>query len=285
MLKVNEVLEIAEELYEYSIVHKNEYVKDKAKLLMRNLAVIAEQKYISNDSGIDKYADEIAKVKRKVPKWMKKTQQYNYRILKAYMDISNFNENPVLVDELQKYSNIDAKTFLGHYNGMKTISAKNHGKIFEEIDKKVELWEPVAEFIEGVFEKKQEENTLANVIEIKIGEFVKEHIENIVDFCIKDKNELEYLQTIQYSRDEVGLGVNYSFIGLANNVEHERYWTTQYSIDNKYYRFCSQFGGALVDEIGLTRSEREGQKFKNYLIDKNILLDKYQNKKIKFIVD
>ena len=35
---------------------------------------------------------------------------------------------------------------------MKTISKKNHAKVFEEINKEVSLWKPVAGFIEEIFE-------------------------------------------------------------------------------------------------------------------------------------
>ena len=124
-----------------------------------------------------------------------------------------------------------------------------------------------------------------NIFEIKIGKFVKEHIDNIINLCENEKEELDNLRKISYSRDIVGLGVNFSFIGLSNNVEHDRYWTQEYIINNSQYRFCSQFGGSQVDETGLSRSEREGKMFKKYLIDKNILLDKYKNKEIKFVVD
>ena len=173
MKRIDETLEIAEELYEYSIVNKNIFVKEKAKLLIRNLAVIADKNNISND---DKYIDEIAKVKRKIPKWMKNTHQYNYRILKVFMDISNQNEYSVSVDELEKYSEIDSKIFLGHYNGMKTISVKNHGKVFDEVDKKVKLWEPVSEFIIGTFTEKGfiDKNTK----EEKFREYIQQTVKN-----------------------------------------------------------------------------------------------------------
>ena len=148
MSKIKEATEIAEEFYEYAIVNKNDFVKEKSRQLMRYLDLIFELETTLDNN--EDYSDEIAKVKRKVPKWMKKTHQYNYLILKAFMDISDYNEHRVSVEELEEYVDI-GQAFLANYNNLKTISEKNHGKVFDEIDGEVELWEPVAEFIEGVF--------------------------------------------------------------------------------------------------------------------------------------
>ena len=149
MSKIKEATEIAEELYGYAILNKNDFVKEKSRQLMRYLDLISELE-TSLDKNED-YSDEIAKVKRKVPKWMKKTHQYNYLILKAFMDISDNNEHRVSVEELEEYVNI-GQAFLANYNNLKTISEKNHAKVFEEVDRMVGLWEPVAEFIVKEFE-------------------------------------------------------------------------------------------------------------------------------------
>jgi len=147
MFKLDEILDKVKELHSHSILNNNEYYTEKLLQIIIDLSTIDNVK-----SEVDE--KEIEKVKRKVPKWMKKKHQYNYRILKVFMDISNHNEHSVSVDELEKYSEIDPKIFLGHYNGMKTISVKNHGKLFDEVDKRVKLWEPVAEFIIGTFTEK-----------------------------------------------------------------------------------------------------------------------------------
>ena len=171
MSKIEETLEIVEELYEYGILNKNDFVKDKSRQLMRNLDLISELGY-SLDTNHEDYSDEIAKVKRKVPKWIKKPSQYNYRILKAFMDLSDCNEYRVAVDELEKYVDI-GQAFLANYNNLKTISEKNHGKVFDEVDREVELWEPVAEFIEGIFEEKIEMNK--NKASKMINEFYEDN--------------------------------------------------------------------------------------------------------------
>lgn len=145
-MKIEEILLLAKELHKHSILQADKYYEDKLLQIIINLSTL-EQNTLSECSNSNvEHQDEIDKVKRKVPKWMKKTHQYNYLILKAFMDISDNNEHRITVDELEEYVNI-GQSFLANYNNLKTISHKNHGKVFDEIDREIELWEPVAEFI------------------------------------------------------------------------------------------------------------------------------------------
>lgn len=165
MFKLDDTLVKVKELHSHSILNHDEYYSEKLLQIIIDLSTIDNRLIVDINSDIDE--DEIEKVKRKVPKWMKKTHQYNYQILKAYMDLSNNNLTPIKVGTLEKYVDI-GKVFLGHYNGMKTISEKNHGKVFNELDRKVKLWEPVAEFIEGIFKENSMMNN--NLPEIELGE-------------------------------------------------------------------------------------------------------------------
>ena len=56
-----------------------------------------------------------------------------------------------------------------------------------------------------------------------------------------------------------------------------------YYINNDIYRLCSQFGGRNIVE-GQTASEYHGNKIYDYLNKNNLLLKKYKNQKIIFIV-
>jgi len=156
MSHIDETLALVKELHSYSIMNSDDYYSEKLLQIIiflstLNLTEDTDSK-LSNDEKL--LQNEIAKVKRKVPKWMKKTHQYNYQILKAFMELSDNNADRVEVDALEKYVDI-GQAFLANYNNLKTISEKNHGKVFEEIDKEVELWEPVAKFIENIFEEKE----------------------------------------------------------------------------------------------------------------------------------
>jgi len=279
MSKINEALSLTKELHKHSIINEDSYYSDKLLQIIINLSTLGEIKLVEGNS--QNYQDEISKVKRKVPKWMKKTHQYNYLILKAFMDLSDNNTYRVGVDELEKHVDI-GQVFLANYNNLKTISEKNHGKIFDEIDREVELWEHVAEFIEGVFEEYEMKNS--DKIKIKIGKFVQVHLENIVELCRENETELKNLQDISYSNEYLGLTSNHKFMDISEYVDHDRYWTNSYDINDTEYRFCSQFGGSITDESGKTRSQREGEIFKKYLTDNDLLLDEYKNKNIKFIV-
>lgn len=284
MSNFKELLSSLRNLHKYSILNNDEYYTDE---LWKMIIVLSELK-AEAQSNENRYKNEIEKVRRKVPKWLRKKHQFNYQILNTYMAISNGNTEEVLLDDLVKHSKIEPKTFLGHYNGMKTISEHNHAKIFEENNKMITLWEPVSAFIENIFLEHKNDMTNSSVIDIRIGEFIKEHLSSIIKLCENDISELNNLESRQYSRDKLGLNSNYPFIALSEKIIHDdhdkRYWQTQYIINNQQYRFCSQFGGGQCDSSGKTRSQREGDMFRNYLIEKNILLDKYKNKNIHFIV-
>ena len=152
MSQIDETLALVKDLHSYSIINSDDYYSEKLLQVIITLSTLNLTKgtdsKLSNDEKL--LQDEIAKVKRKVPKWMKKTHQYNYQILKAFMKLSDNNANRIEVEALEKYVDI-GQAFLANYNNLKTISEKNHGKVFEEIDREVELWEPVAEAIEGIF--------------------------------------------------------------------------------------------------------------------------------------
>jgi Cdc6-like AAA superfamily ATPase len=121
------------------------------------------------------------------------------------------------------------------------------------------------------------------VIKIKIGEFIKEHLENIAKYCENNPIELENLEKNNYSK-KIGLTANFPFICKTATANSKRYWGKEYYINGNSYKFCSQFGGSQIDASGKTRSQKEGELFLKYLIEKNLLLNKYKDKKIKFIV-
>lgn len=122
-------------------------------------------------------------------------------------------------------------------------------------------------------------------IEIKIGEFVREHLKAIIALCEKRPEILKDLEDKSWSKEAFDIG--YAFAGrLPLEPSHDvRYWKDEYSIGGEAYRFCSQLGGASKDSNGVTQSQRQGTYFYNYLRDKGILLDKYQNEIPIFIVD
>lgn len=72
------------------------------------------------------------------------------------MLLSNNNKNPISISLLESNLEIEPNKFLSNFNQMKTISEKNHAKVFSEEHGKIKLWEPVAEFIAQLYYKTQE---------------------------------------------------------------------------------------------------------------------------------
>ena len=90
-------------------------------------------------------AIEIAKVRRRVPRWFKNPSQYNSTILNAFLELYD-QQNQVAVQMLRNKCQT-VNDFEGNYNQMKNFGEKNHGKVFEETNGIVTLWKPVKEFI------------------------------------------------------------------------------------------------------------------------------------------
>jgi len=150
--KIESINRVAVEMYKEAIQTNNTSFENKALQIIKDINFINELykkpkvKEVSNNSD-----DEIKKVKRKVPLWMKRQHQYNYIILSTYMKISNNDEAPVLLSNLEKESGMNSMLFYRHYNLMKNIFEKNHAKVFVEEKEKVSLWSPVTEFIIETF--------------------------------------------------------------------------------------------------------------------------------------
>lgn len=157
---IESILSDSKIAYKQSILIENEILEDKLLSIMSNIKHLQnqldgyklkkkKQKKLLNE--IQEH--EIEKVKRKVPLWINKKNQYNYKILKTFMDLSNNNNHYVNVATLESHCGIDdSKKFLSNYNLLKTISEKNHGKVFEEKNGQVNLWEPVSKIVIECFE-------------------------------------------------------------------------------------------------------------------------------------
>ena len=99
-----------------------------------------EEKVISEDNELS----EVIRVKKKIPKWFRNKDQFNSKILYAYLKLYEKNKN-VLYTDLEQEA--DIPTFRATFIQMKNISPNNNGKIFERNDDMVVLWEKVENFI------------------------------------------------------------------------------------------------------------------------------------------
>jgi hypothetical protein len=151
--KIESINRIAIEIYKKAIHENNISLEDNALQIIKDINLISELYVEPKKSTLfeNNKNNEIKKVKRKVPLWMKRQHQYNYIILSTYMKISNSDEVSILLTQLEKKSELDSVLFYRHYNLMKNIFEKNHAKVFTEEDGEVCLWKPISEFIIEVF--------------------------------------------------------------------------------------------------------------------------------------
>ncbi|MDE6008597.1 MAG: hypothetical protein K2G90_05250 [Muribaculaceae bacterium] len=117
--------------------------------------------YLTNESELEYYNNnreelEIDKVRRRVPKWIRKPYQINATILNSYMELSQNGALPVTVEELQSMcEGKGVEKFMGHYNQMKNFGLRNHAKVFMQpkYTTLIYLWSPVATYIKGLYKK------------------------------------------------------------------------------------------------------------------------------------
>ena len=139
----------------YSIGQEKEYEelhRDALHLLIK--AVEVEQKYIHiPNEGVqmqdqkDFESNEIAKVRRKLPRWARNQDQINTRILIAFLSIMrSTGKSFVSEDDLKKEFGDDS-TLEKNLPQMCTISPKNHAKIFSRDGTTLIIWEPVKDLV------------------------------------------------------------------------------------------------------------------------------------------
>ena len=93
---------------------------------------------------------EIEKIKKRIPKWFANPHQINHKILIAFLELQE-KQDDIRLDDIER--NCRVETFKDNYDQMKKFGKKNHGKVFEEKYGSVELWQPVKEFILNEYKK------------------------------------------------------------------------------------------------------------------------------------
>lgn len=121
---------------EYDSINCNGYTKK------RNLTQNTDD-YVTN---------EINKVQNRLPKWFNNPDQYNSKILYAFLRLQDSPEKPVDYELLRKETDIGGK-FKSNFDQMKNFGEKNHGKIFEQKGTNVYLWDEIKTFLLSEYEK------------------------------------------------------------------------------------------------------------------------------------
>ncbi|MGZ5207933.1 MAG: hypothetical protein ACXWB0_02855 [Sulfuricurvum sp.] len=158
---VKEILNDAKIAYKESIKINNDILEEhllsiigNAKLILNKNSIGATLNNTPQKTTVQESV-EVKKVKRRVPKWVNDSSQTNSKILNAFMLLSNNNKTQISTSLLERESQIENNKFQSNFNQMKTISERNHAKVFSEAHGQIELWEPVAEFITQLYHKTQ----------------------------------------------------------------------------------------------------------------------------------
>ncbi len=98
---------------------------------------------------------------------------------------------------------------------------------------------------------------------MKIGQLVRKFIPDIIQYCLnEDQEEISRLQDLEYSKNTFGIS-SYPFWSKKDAIhDSKRFWVDIYMIDGEQFRVSSQW------------TIRHIEKFKNYLVDKNIATSK-----------
>ena len=150
--KIEKTIKSLKELYKYSVKKDDLFLEEQLMQIIVELSTLSEieKNRPTQKSHNVTEEDEIQKVFRKVPRWLKNPDQYNSKILNAFMSLYIKGE-PVNIHLLEEASKLDSKRFLVNYTQMKIIAEKNHAKVFDEEGDNVYLWKPVSDFIEDLY--------------------------------------------------------------------------------------------------------------------------------------
>jgi len=144
------------------LVSRGASEKETHKALVRSLVLIEQIE--TEIKGLSKADDaesvvlpsrnininsEIKKVHRRAARWFNNPSQYNSTILLAYLRLAERHSE--VTPAMVKAECSAVKDFEGNYNQMKNFGEKNHGKVFEEKGGVIRLWEPVKDYIMGLY--------------------------------------------------------------------------------------------------------------------------------------
>lgn len=106
-----------------------------------------KKEFTNNPKNKDIISTEISKVNNRLAKWAKNQQQINSKILTLYLKLKEEGV-PSITEQMlmEKYNN--HQEFYRNFPQMKTISTKNHGKVFEVQNGVVTIWEPVHHIVQ-----------------------------------------------------------------------------------------------------------------------------------------
>lgn len=139
-------IEISDELYQ-RLAKQVQGFETPSQVIERLLGYVEQN--TQQKAFIPDELEEIARVKRKVPKWLKSQHQICSQILITFLALSKTQQQrSISVESLKEQCLAKGiSEFQINFRQMSRIYAKNHAKVFEEKDGMVSLWEPVRAFV------------------------------------------------------------------------------------------------------------------------------------------
>ena len=131
---------------------EEEFIKEALSRVGFPLGYPFIEKSISQEST----DEQISKVTKRIPTWFRKyfngLAPYNGTILVKFLELSNENTRPIKRYDLEQACRY-TPNFTNNYNNMRNMSSNNHGKVFEEANGEVTLWQPVANIVLEAYNK------------------------------------------------------------------------------------------------------------------------------------
>ena len=116
-----------------------------------------------NKKASDKKEDLEGFANRRIPMWAMKPNQYNHKIIRAFLLLEK-NNNYVRLNDLEDLCNDSIRTetyvptFRSNYSQMKFDGPKSHGKVFEDDGDRVWIWSAVEDTLNKYKEYFVDEN-------------------------------------------------------------------------------------------------------------------------------
>ena len=125
-----------------------EDVEEYKRMTGKNNDVKAMSGTISEDEW--QVRREIKRAQQKLLRWAKNQNQINTTILNSFLALRCRGHTSIVPADIQKEyaKKKPADTFEKNFNQMVNFGERNHAKVFERINGRVEIWSPIAEDVE-----------------------------------------------------------------------------------------------------------------------------------------
>ena len=107
-----------------------------------------------NDSPFGGYFSEWGKANKRIPRWARNPQQNNHKILRAFFELKQELGN-VTIDALRRrcsdptgHPNTYVPHFDNNFSQMKFDNGNSHGKVFEEHDGYITIWDRISDTLQ-----------------------------------------------------------------------------------------------------------------------------------------